>query len=287
MTIQAKLLSNRVVEILGHGHSKGSIIASALVALLIFFYIFSLSSYLGIEIFVLKNRITYASNFHYYLISDHLDKIGLCISASSILLLIFRKKIEFVASLAYVIAAVVATITIVPYLLTGVALLSFPWIVCLLVYSRIVKKDKVILHPDRRLVKNYLSIAMLFLGFESLILSIVPILSPSLERPDSQNYAYLIFALFSSSSPILLSLLVFRLPTKILIDEIVSFIMSIKKRTIGALSTIDIESFKMKSRTLFIFLSLIVLLSIALAATPHIPSINRQISRLERMLMYM
>jgi hypothetical protein len=62
------------------------------------------------------------------------------------------------------------------------------------------------------LVKNYLAIT-LFLGFESLVLSIAPILSPNEERLDSQNYAYLIFALFSSSSPVLLSLLVFCLPT--------------------------------------------------------------------------
>lgn len=103
----------------------------------------------------------------------------------------------------------------------------------------------------------------------------MPIFSLAPDTLHIQNYAYLIFVLVSSSSPFLISLLVFCVPLKVLIEEVEKFFASIKKRTIDPLSHVNIEPQKMKSRRIFIFLSLSVLLSIALATIPHIPSINK------------
>lgn len=277
VTGQSKIFYVQVRRLLGGGHPNTTLAASALMTLLIFFYTFNIGSYLNIEVFILKNRITYASGFHYYLIGDRADKIIICIAAASGLFIIFRKKIELVgAALAYTVAASVAIVVNIPDLLSALALLSFPFIGFLLLYGRfVVKKDKTLFPLEGNLIRNYVAVALIFLGFESLILSIAPVFSFYTGSIDSRNYAFLIFALLSSSSPILLSLLVFCLPTKILIDELIHFTTSIKKRMIGSLSQIEIDSSTMSSRFIFVFLSLTVLLSVGLAAIPHLPSINK------------
>src|SRR5206468_3511792 len=99
-------------------------------------------SFLNIEIFSLKNRITYAYHFQYYLISNQVDKIITSLAASSVLLLIFRKKIELVATLIYVAATGLAIFTNISALLTAVALLSLPWITGLVLYRRFFVKSR-------------------------------------------------------------------------------------------------------------------------------------------------
>jgi hypothetical protein len=270
----ATVRSNCFALFLGSGHPTTAIIISALIAIYVFFYVFSLGSSLNIETYLLKNRVTYEYIFYYYLIGEQFDKIMVSLVASACLLLSFRNKIELIIALVYVILTCGAIFANSLSLLTVTAILSFPFLVGTLLFRRYVSKSQSPRRIDTELTGNYIVLAATILGAGSMVLSILPIFFPNLNPLQIYNFAYFIFILFSITSPYLIAMLVFCVPIKILMDEIVNFVTSARKKTISSLSRIDIQRYKMSSRRVYTFLSLIVILSIVLTNIPHIPTIN-------------
>jgi hypothetical protein len=116
------------------------------------------------------------------------------------------------------------------------------------------------------------------LGIESvIILSALPLFSIQSRSIPLPNYAYGIFILFSSLSPILMILLINAVPVKILSNEFIKVMSKLKETTsatTGANSLV-ISHKKIKLRNKLIYLSLIVLLTLMLVSIPHQPTINK------------
>jgi hypothetical protein len=268
-------LTDRITESLGRGYSIPTITTSAIVTLLVFFYIFMLASTLSVQIYGLINRVTFVFNFQFFLISIQLDKIIICIAASVCLLLIFRNRIELVAALIYVFATCLAIIANNDLILTATALLSFPWLTGVLLFSRYKMKGQLHRRIDPTLILNYVALTAICLGVESAVLSIIPILSPRSILFQTYNYAYYIYILFSIVSPFLLAVLVFCVPAKVLLRELIHFMGSARNKITVSVSRLNVQPHRISSRNLCFYLSLAVSLSIILTAIPHIPSVNK------------
>jgi hypothetical protein len=116
----------------------------------------------------------------------------------------------------------------------------------------------------------------IILGIISIIVMILtPVYSaspipPSISLLGVPDYAHELIALFSSTSPILILLLVFSVPLKLMLNEPTSRISKWRK-TINS----SLHAEKIKTKGLIVFLSLSMLLSIAIAIIPHEAVINR------------
>jgi len=121
---------------------------------------------------------------------------------------------------------------------------------------------------------NYLALIGIVTGIISLIMTtLTPIYSstPTFPQPNTSNYAHELFVLFSSACPVLIFLLIFCLPVKLLLTEFRTKIIKVK----NSITTTRLPYEMIKTRSKVIFLLLFVLLSIFIAAIPHEPIINR------------
>lgn len=154
-------------------------------------------------------------------------------------------------------------------ILNGIALSSLPAVIILLVYSRYSKKLVLDYVHVSRLTINYLAVIAIIIGLVSLTLSILNIVIPTDTNNvvNSRGYAYEIFLLLSSFSPIFLLLLITCIPVKLLMD----FVKTKAHRSLFQTATLYKA---MTTKTKIVFLSLSITLSIVIATIPHLPAIN-------------
>jgi hypothetical protein len=154
------------------------------------------------------------------------------------------------------------------------ALLSIPIIICFLLYDKL--SSNRILSTATNLNLIYFSITGIAIGIVAIaIFSALPLFSiPSVPIP---NYAFGIFVLFSSFSPVLMILLINALPVKLLTMEFVRGISKKLKHNdmTTTTSSLTIQPKNIKSRNKLIYLSLIVLLTLVLVSIPHLSTVNK------------
>jgi hypothetical protein len=276
-----KIISNvHLDQVLGKGAPKLSIISSAAFVFASLFYVYTIGSYFKLPIYFLHNRLVSKLYFtDIYIISKYVDHI-LIVSGIVLWLVLSLKdhKARFVAAVMYGGITIVGIGVKLIILVDFAALISIPLVICFLIYDRFASKK--ILNTNQNLYVNYFSIIGIAIGIVGInSSSAFPLfsVSSSSSSPSSisiPNYAYGIFVLFSSFSPILMILLINAVPVKILTEEIVRGILKIKKDTIFA-SLLSIPYEKIKLRNKVIYLSLIVLLSVILVFIPHLPTVNK------------
>ena len=258
-------VSSTIAVAIGKGFSNKTIITSILLAFILFFYVFTLGSFLKPTVYVLQDRISVYRLFYQYIFGNYIDHV--IIAAGTILWLILcvrSKRTSFTTAAIYGLLAIIAIVAKSQLFLDFVALVSIPLIFSLFVCHKFSSKIKI--EPDASsLLPNYLSIIGIVTGSLSLVISILSALAISLATFRYMNYSYLLFILFCSLSPVLIFLLVFSLPIKLL-----------TRRLVNKLSKLEIRlpNYSIRTRTKILYLSFFMGLSIVLGFIPQQSSIN-------------
>ncbi len=262
------ILKDRVSAILGLG-SGSSIVSAASLAVICLFYVYTAGTYLQVRIYPLIDRVTYYTNFDFYIINEYADHI--IIGSLLVLWLAFsfkKSNASYIAIGLFSAFFVAAGVTNYDPALDGIALAALPAIIALAAYNWHSQK-KILQKQHYTLEINYLAIIGIVIGLVSLAFAITSIIIVSNDTGlPVRSYAYDIFLLFSGLSPVLSLLLIMCFPVKLLIDFVMSNKMSTKLNF-----AID-EGQKMPTITKVICLSLFITLSIVIAIIPHLPTVN-------------
>jgi hypothetical protein len=274
-----------VARVLGQGTSHLSITGSAILALISFFYIYTVGSYFKVNIYILQNRVTYYQFFDMYIFGRYIDHIIITCGIILWFVLFIRGKARFAASIIYGGLTLIALLANLSALLDIIAVMSIPIVISFLIYNKLAcKKKKIPTIPYTNLTINYIAIIGIATGIISIIVSSAPsffsIMAQSSSSIPIRNYAYEIFLLFSSFSPILILLLVNSFPVKLLIKEFTTIKNSISNNNNNKIDSSVSKDWNIKLRTKFIYLSLFMLLSVAITLIPHLPTINRDNQRI-------
>ena len=260
------------VKLLGYGNSVSSIISSATLALVTFFYMYTVGSFFRINIYILQNRVSYNTYFDFFIINRYIDHIiiatGIILWAISSL----QGKSRIIIPITYGLVTLIAVTSGVAILLDMTAIMTMPIVIFCFIYNKLASRKILNTYPN--LFINYIAVIVIALSIIGIIMSLGALFSVpvNLILP-IPNYMYEIFLLFSSVSPILMLLLVSCLPVKILMKEIMVAIARIKKISVYSITFSDDDNV-IKSRTKIILLALFMLLSVTLVLIPHLPIIN-------------
>ena len=86
----------------GKGSARVEIITSAILALVTFFYAYTVSSFLKLEVFVIKDRVVYDNPFEQYVIGNYADHIIISVGLLIWLCISLRRtKIRNIACISY------------------------------------------------------------------------------------------------------------------------------------------------------------------------------------------
>jgi hypothetical protein len=272
-----------IVKILGLNRSPVSIITSAILASISFFYIYTLASYFKVNMSVLHNRFTYDELFNSYVFSKYIDNLIILSGVYVWLVLCIKGKSRFIISTAYMGLTIMAVLTRVDIILDSLVLTSIPFLLLLLTYNKLLPTMKILsknVHAD--LTTNYFVIIGLIISIDGIIVSSIPFISGiSSDSIPIRNYAYEIFVLLSSLSPILMTLLILCFPIKLLLNGSITLIKSkIKdnRKNNSQHVTKDNNSkhiIIMRSSTKIIYVVLFMLLSVIIGLVPHQPVVNK------------
>jgi hypothetical protein len=260
-----------VGTLLGTGLQKGVIISSAILAVLPLFYVYSAASFFQLRVYPLVNRVTYYSNFQAFIVSEYIDHF---IIAALFVIWLFFSIGNFKAKYIGIgmLSALLIVFSVLPSRLGlgAIALLSLPTIVVLIVYNWRAKNN-LVQDQSTDLVYNYASIVGIVVGAISLLIAMVPIITGNLLQIQVRSFAYDVFLVLSSFSPVLLLLLITCIPTKLLINYASKSLQNKKNNALsGTSGRIGLSTVRQT-----VLLSLIILLSIAISLIPHIPTINK------------
>ena len=284
-------------EFLGHGVDKISIASSAILASISLFYVFSLGSYIqAIEYYFLL-RVSYIRPSYDNIFSRYYDSV--VISSLTVVWLILALKGKrariFVSSVFGVLLAI-GVATNQPGLMTFLELATLPLIVIILLYQTRYPKNKgrrrqqqhqrkeFVLNFSLRLTLNYLAIIAIILGVYSILLSLSMIFIPqniSIDKILATNHfpidnnGYEIFIFFSALSPLLLIVIFFCLPIKLLIKTFSKSILKVGRIWWSQSDELTLSKKLVRKKWRIFCLLLLVLFSISLALIPQLSAVNR------------
>src|SRR5918994_1785528 len=213
------LETTSIHKVLGIGNSYSNIITSSALALVSFFCVFTISSYFKVSIFILENRVIYVDTFDKYVINHSLDHVLIGVVVIVWFLLAIRGNGGL---------TIIGLLFGFDILTDIVALSSLPAVVLLLIFNKLAPTKR-ILRADNNLSLNYLAIIGAITGIVGIILSLEPLLSIQLSSY-VRNYAYDMFILFSMFSPVLMFLMIFCFPVKLITNEFMNRVLKSKNK---------------------------------------------------------
>src|SRR6267143_611053 len=262
--MESKMISSlKIAKVLGHGNPPALIISSAVLVIILFFYVYTVGSYLGADVSPLENRVNYHKSFVTYIIDKYFDHL---IIASGIVLwlaLSVMGRAKIVSSAIYGIITIIAVLAKIVTLLDIAALISIPIVISFLIYNRFAPKK--ILHISN-VPLIYLAIMGIIIGFVGIIISSAPLFYIAQKSIPVHDYAYEIFLLLSRLSPILIFFLIMISPFKLVLKKS----LTVQIKNLITPITNDI----IRSKTKILVLLLFMLLSLTIALIPHQPTIN-------------
>jgi hypothetical protein len=207
---------------LGKGSTRVEIMTSAILALVTFFFAYSVSSFLKLEVYVIKDRVVYDNPFEQYVIGNYADHIIISICLLIWLCISLRRtKIRNIACISYG-GLLIAAVALEPLLTEIISLIMFPLVVILIIYEKLmpVNRKRELVIMNRSLFLAYFSLIFIVVSTLSIIVSLQPLISSNSSNDSIRNYSYEIFVILSPASVVLMILLVFSLPLKLGIGEI-------------------------------------------------------------------
>ena len=251
-------------------------ITSICIALLAFFYVFFLSSFFNLNVFVLENRVMYDVTIvnSFYIIDKNSDTLVLGILLSVLPLLIFKKRLNVAISVCIISLFLFSFLVhdeVIPNL---IILPSFP-IISFLYFLNTFYNVKILSKFNSiTLSCTYFSLLLIILCAYSLGLSFLKISGLLKLEEQIQDYAYNFFVIISRFSPFIVILI----SIAIFINIIVNYL----KRNLGFL-----KSFQQRLLTLLthpaelgsnidprLILILILSFSVLVPIIPQLPTIN-------------
>ena len=258
---------------LGAGSGKKAsfvLIASSVALVLIsFFYIYSAASYFKIDVWDMQGRVSYTLFFETFVLNKTIDHLIIALTTSIWFALSFKHKIRFGIATVYGISALISTLLNMESIADTIIILSLPTISILLIFNMLLPNKYLI--TDRNLVISYFCVVGIGFSLLTLIISIQPVYFLDEDLNSFRSLAYEIFLIFTGVSPVLLILLIFSAPVKIIIDE---FLALLRRHNIKFANSMRLSENRTSIRTRIIFLSLFMFLSTAMVMIPHQSSIN-------------
>jgi hypothetical protein len=208
----------QVLVAIGKGSSRVEIISSAILALVTFFYAYTISSFLRIQVFVLRDRIVYDNPFDQYILGYYADHLVISIGLLAWLYLSLRvSKKGYLVCLIFA-GTLIAAVVLGPPFVEIFSVIIFPIIATLVVNNR--GKKGMLVTVNGTLYLEYFALIFIFVSAVSIIVSLQSLLSVNLSAYNIRNYAYEIFVMLSPASVASLALIVFAYPLKLIIREL-------------------------------------------------------------------
>lgn len=261
------------LRFLGVGKEKSVISSSICLVIISFFYFFVVGSGLHTIVYTFQFRVTYEEIFDTHVITLNTDTFIL-LSATLVWFYLsiktgYMKYVIFVLFAVFLISLFLNMKTIA---LAG-AVLALPVVSSLIILNRFRGESLLNTHHPT-LSLNYTSITVIglvALGITSLVVFISTGVTTTLEK-----YPYAIYQqLLSILAPLVMAGLVFCIPLKILLNQIMDRI-KIKWDSVTIVAFQD----KLDTRRVVIYLFLCIILAVTITLIPHIPVTNPNNQRL-------
>lgn len=258
------------LRFLGVGKHKCVILSSICLVVISFFYFFVVGSALNNIIYTFQFRVTYEEIFVTHVISLKMDALVLLFATFIwCYLSIMTRHVKYAILLFLAVFFVSLFLNMTTIAVTG-AVLTFPVVSCLIILNRIRSKRLLSSH-DLAISVHYITIAAIGLaglGITGQFAFISTGVTTTLER-----YPYAIYQqLLSILTPLVLAGLVFCIPLKVLLNQI----MGKKNNLVILVNFRD----KLSTKRIAIYLFSCIILSITITLIPHISVINPHNERL-------
>ena len=255
----------RLANIIGVHYSWISIATSILLTLVTISTFFSIASFTDPDLYFFERRVTYHTNEIVDIMLD--QRIVQAILSTSLVLWIFlsvSRRRERILSTSIVIFISILSIYIGGSYSYMIAIFAFPSIVTLFVLRRTSRFN--LLVPDTStLFGNYFFLTLVILSVISVLYSFGFVGTKF--GGEFSDYSYLFANIFSWFSPVIVFLLVFSLPSKIIWDE-----LRHRSRLVLNRLVLDLSAATLSKRSKSISLVSIIVLAIVMTFIPHIQS---------------
>ena len=255
----------RLTNIIGVHYSWISIATSILLTLVTISTFFSIASFIDPDLYFFERRVTYHTNEIVDIMLD--QRIVQAILSTSLVLWIFlsvSRRRERILSTSIVIFISILSIYLGGSYSYVITFFAFPSIVTFFVLRRTSRFN--LLVPDTStLFGNYFFLALVILSVISVLYSFG--FAGTNFGGEFSDYSYLFANIFAWFSPVIMFLLVFSLPSKIIWDE-----LRHRSRLVLNRFVIDISPVTLSKRSKSISLVSIIVLAIVMTFIPHIQS---------------
>ena len=251
-------------------------ITSICIALLAFFYVFFLSSFFNLNVYVLENRVMYDVTIvnSFYIIDKNFDTLILGILISVLTLLVFKKRLNIAISICIVslfLYSYLVNDEVIPNL---IIIPSFPIFFFLYFLNSFYNVKILSKFNSITLSCTYFSIILIILCAYSLGLSFLKISGYLELKEQIQDYAYNFFVIISRFSPFIVILI----SIAIFINIVVNYLKK-KPRITKIISTkiSNFATYQPDSGSILdprLILILILSFSVLLPIIPQLPTIN-------------
>ena len=251
-------------------------ITSICIALLAFFYVFFLSSFFNLNVYVLENRVMYDVTIvnSFYIIDKTFDTLILGILISVLTLLVFKKRLNIAISICIVSLFLYSFLVNDEVIPNMIIIPSFPIFFFLYFLNSFYNVKILSKFNSITLSCTYFSIILIILCAYSLSLSFLKISGYLELREQIQDYAYNFFVIISRFSPFIVILI----SIAIFINIVVNYLKK-KPRITKIISTkiSNFATYQPDSGSILdprLILILILSFSVLLPIIPQLPTIN-------------
>lgn len=196
------------------------VIGSAILSIITFLYVYSVASFLNIPVFLLQARLTYRFSFESYVFGEQIDHIIIVAVTLSWLIISVRENRVNLIICALFGALAILSIANLFNVLSPLSLASGPLIIGLLIFNSLPPSGRSISF-SKMLYFTYVSMIAIFIGIISLFITITALIPIDSDQNYLRNYAYQVYLILSSLSPVFLILLAFSIPIKLIGGKVI------------------------------------------------------------------
>lgn len=271
MTVSVKIAY--MLRTLGVGKETRIVSSSVCFAVITFFYFFVIGSGLQLKVFSLQHRVTYENVFSTHFITINADIFIVIFASITWYYFSIKRLYTKIALMVFFSIFLILSFLNFPLAVTGAGL-TLPTIIFFISIDRF--RNNTMLHHDSKLSFDYIALVtcgLCFLGILGLIVSI----SLGVTTSAIEKYPYAIFQqLLSTLTPMIMAILVFCVPFKVLLNILFEKIMN------GArvLLNDNILEKRLSGKRISLYLLLSIVLGVTLAFLPHLSTINPNHERL-------
>jgi hypothetical protein len=274
---------------IGKGSSRVEIVSSAILALVTIFYAYAFSSFLKLQVFVLRDRVVYDEPFNQYLLGNFADHLIISLGLLVWLYLTLRiSKTGYIVCLAYA-GTLIASILLGQSYNAIFSITIFPVVASVVIYQKLSAssgKKGILVTMNRTLYLEYFTLILIVLSALSIIVSLQSLLSVNFSANSIRNYSYEISTMLSPVSAFLLALLIFAYPLKLIIRELFPFLKNLLPRSNDSKASLSELGYNekgvqfsrnkvvLRQRNEVLYLLPLLALSVCLALIPYQPAMN-------------